>query len=244
MVICFHSRHFLPLPSHSFTWSAKAKAFCDSARQWWVWGSCTISSSKYWTEEFVSSKAMLYLVALLLATLLFFLYFQSQNETSVTDGNSHYSKTPSWTFHYLTWNTFFWWRLFNYLSHHCQSQTIVVNHILRLFFYPSCNFDRRVCWTLTNIQTSFDVYWQGDNHRKLVRKFWAQLKSWTDFEYWDQSEEPLVGLFIDSLVWWDGQSKSPLCYSHLFTSAINSSVLSITIIAFIIMLTCFFNQSL
>ena len=108
-------------------------------------------------------------------------------------------------------------------------------------FYPSCNFDRRVCWTLTKIQTSFDVYWQGDNHRKLIRKFWAQLKSWTDFEYWDQSEEPLVGLFIDSLVWWDGQSKSPLCYSHLFTSAINSSILSITIIAFIIMLTCFLS---
>ena len=137
MVICFHSRHFLSPTPPSFTWTAKAKAFCDSARQWWVWVIVAFhewTSSKYWTEEFVSSKPILYMVALLLATLLFFLYFQSQNETSVSDGNSHYSKTPLWTFHYLTWNTFFWWRLFNYLSHYCHSQTIVVNHILRLFF--------------------------------------------------------------------------------------------------------------
>ena len=53
------------------------------------------TSLKYWTEEFVSSKAILHMVALLLATLLFFLYFQRQNETSVNDENSHYSKAPS-----------------------------------------------------------------------------------------------------------------------------------------------------
>ena len=138
MVICFHSRHFLPppppLPSLGPPRPRPFVTQLGNDEFGVIVATHESTSLKYWTEEFVSSKAILHMVALLLATLLFFLYFQSQNETSVNDGNSHYSKTPSWTFHYLTWNTFFWWRLFNYLSHHCHSQTIVVNHILRLFF--------------------------------------------------------------------------------------------------------------
>ena len=137
MVICFHSRHFLPpapLPSLDPPRPRPFVTQLGNNEFGVIVAFHQSTSSKYWTKWFVSSKAILYMVALLLATLLFFLYFQSQNETSVNDGNSHYSKTPLWTFHYLSWNTFFWWRLFNYLSHHCHSQRIVVNHILRLFF--------------------------------------------------------------------------------------------------------------